>query len=175
MLPGTCRPLTKSAGVPVKPLHSRTQKAMVIFDAPSTAEERQGKIGMGDNFAWEVTEQAIEEAGLTVKDFYFTSLIKTPKAGKQLSGVEIATWAPVLEAEIALLQPPAIVLLGSGVVRHFLPDFKGKASESAGEVVYRKDLDANLVIGFGPGEAYFDSSKIELIQNIFEMAGSIVS
>lgn len=164
-----------AAGVPVKPLHSRIQKAMVIFDAPSTAEERQGKIGMGDNFAWEVTEQAIEDAGLSVKDFYFTSLIKTPKAGKQLSGLEISTWAPVLEQEIALLQPPAIVLLGSGVVRHFLPDFKGKASEVAGEVVYRKDLDANLVIGFNPGECYFDGSKTEGLVAAFEMAGTIFS
>lgn len=161
-------------GVPCKPSFSGKQKIMVIFDAPSRDEEGKS-IGSGDGFAWTTTEDALEQAGLTRKDCYFTSLLKTPKTGKQPTAAEITAWAPVLAEEIALLKPPAIVLLGSAVVRHFIPDFKGKASEEAGKIVYDKTLDANLVVGFNPGEAYFDSEKVTLVEEIFEAAHSLIS
>lgn len=161
-------------GVPTKPAWSRKQKVMVILDAPTRDEE--GKtMGCGDGFAWNTIEQAMDAAGLSPKDCYITALLKTPKSGKQPTAAEITAWAPVLAAEIDLLKPPAIVLMGSAVVRHFIPDFKGKASEEAGKIVYDKRIDANLVIGFGAGECYFDSEKVTLVQDVFEAAFSLIS
>ncbi len=66
-----------------------------------------------------------------------------------------------------------IVLLGSTTVRQFIPDFKGKASEVAGEVVYHKGLDANLVIGFAPGEIFHEASKQAKLNEVFEVAASL--
>jgi DNA polymerase-3 subunit alpha len=43
----------------------------------------------------------------------------------------------------------------------------GKASDAAGKVVYSKTLDANLVIGFNPGELYYQPEKQEQLNAVF--------
>ena len=59
------------------------------------------------------------------------------------------------------------MLLGSQTVRTFLPDFKGKASDSAGKVIYSKELDSNLVIGFSAGEIWHDPEKQNAMNEVF--------
>ena len=76
-------------------------------------------------------------------------------------------YSPYLEQEIDLLRPPVIVLLGSNVTRHFIPDFKGKASDQAGKVVYSDKYDCNLVIAFSPGEIFHDSEKQSNMNDVF--------
>lgn len=155
----------ESDGFPVKPFFGKDARFMIITDAPTRQEEESGKMSYGTNLSCVIDAMAVH--GLQRMDCYWTGLIKRPKADKQVLPEEIAIYKPYLEKEIEILKPPIIVLLGSATVRYFLPDFKGKASEMAGKVVYDKDRDANLVIGFNPGEIYHDSSKQTLMEDVF--------
>ncbi|MER9176274.1 DNA polymerase III subunit alpha [Mesorhizobium sp. M0955] len=153
-------------GMPIKPSWGKDGKFMIITDAPTGSEETAGIISFGQSMTCVV--DAMSAHGLARLDCYWTSLIKRPKADKQVTNEEIATYREYLAQEIKVLEPPIIVLLGAQTVRHFIPDFKGKASEAAGKVVYSNDLDANLVIGFNPGEIYFSPEKQVQMEEVFQ-------
>ena len=152
-------------GYPVKPFFGKSADFMIISDAPGNEEDTGGV--MGFSMSNNAVIEAVEAASLDRSNIYWTALIKRPKRGKQVAPDEIATYWPYLEREIELLKPPVIVLLGSQSVRHFFPDFKGKASDAAGKVIYSKKYDANVVIGFSPGEIYHDPDKQQNMNEVF--------
>lgn len=154
-----------SDGAQIKPVFGRDARFMVIADAPTSGEERQGQMTFAESF--QTIAEALGENGLARSDGYWTALIKRPKESKQVSVKEVATYLPYLEQEIDLLKPPAIVLMGSMTVRHFIPDFKGKASDSAGKVIYSPKYDANFVVGFSPGEIFYDPDKQIPLNEVF--------
>ena len=156
----------------VKPHVKEGAKFMVIFDGPTKGEEDAQFFAFGGNWDW--IGQALREHDLCRNDGYWTGLIKRPKEGKTVSPAEVTDWAPYLKKELELLKPPVIVLLGSTVVRHFIPDFKGKASDVAGKVIYSQALDANVVIGFNPGEIYHDPDKQTALNEVFGQVASII-
>lgn len=160
-------------GQGVKPSLGKKARFMVIFDGPSRSEEQVGAFSWGDNF--HSVACALSDAGLERADAYWTGLIKRPKEGKQVSPAEINKYVGYLDKEIDLLKPPAIVLLGSVTVRHFFPDFKGKASDQAGKVIYSKRYDANFVIGFNSGEIYHDPDKQVLMDEVFATVASFIN
>jgi len=165
-------------GMPVKPAWSKSAKVMVVFDAPSSgrnSEEEKGQMGRGEGFGWQATSEAFGECGFSVKDLYVTALLKRPKGGKTIDPDEIALYAPYLQEEIDLLKPPIIISLGSTISRWFFPDLKGKIAEHAGKVMYHKALDANVVIGFSPGEIYFAPEKQAALNEVFLAAMSLTS
>lgn len=155
----------ESDGFPVKPFFGKDARFMIITDAPTRQEEESGKMSYGTNLSCVIDAMAVH--GLQRADVYWTGLIKRPKSDKQVLPEEIVLYKSYLEREIEILAPPIIVMLGSATVRYFLPDFKGKASDVAGKVVYDKNRDLNLVIGFNPGEIYHDSSKQSAMEDVF--------
>lgn len=165
--------LAEGEGTPTKPHFGRKAAMMIIADAPSNDEDANGIFGLTRGSSSVVT--ALNEAGIDLADVYWTGLIKRPKREKQVTAEEIALFKDYLNAEIEALKPPVIVLMGSMVVRHFLPTFKGKASEAAGKVVYFSDLDANVIIGFNPGEIYHDPSKQTMLNDVFITAANMVN
>lgn len=152
-------------GMMVHPLFGQRASFMIVTDAPTGPEEQEGKISYGKTAA--PILEALESHGLARADAYWTALLKRPKSGKQVSPEEIELYEPYFKDELQFLQPPVIVLLGTAAIRYFIPDFTGKASDSAGKVVYSKELDANLVIGFNVGEIYYQPEKQELLNNVF--------
>ncbi|OCP22014.1 MULTISPECIES: DNA polymerase III subunit alpha [unclassified Ensifer] len=152
-------------GIMVMPHFGKSAEFMIITDAPNNPEEQEGMMSIGKASAPVIDALMVHE--LDRKTFYWTAMLKRPKSGKMISMDEIRMYLPYLEREIDILKPPIIVLLGSTIVRHFLPDFKGKASDVAGKIVYHKELDANLVIGFNPGEIYYAPEKQELMETVF--------
>lgn len=162
-----------SDGYPVKPFFGKKADFMIISDAPGNEEDTSGVMGFSrSNMA---VNEAMDAVGLDIKQAYWTALIKRPKRGKQILPDEIATYMPYLEQEIEILKPPVIVLLGSTTVRQFIPDFKGKASDQAGQVIYSKKYDANLVIGFSPGEIYHDPDKQQNMNEVFASVADCLS
>ncbi|MBA8881772.1 DNA polymerase III subunit alpha [Phyllobacterium myrsinacearum] len=162
-----------SDGLPVKPHFGKDATFMIITDCPTRGEEELGSMSQGAQV------QAVIDA-MFVHDFkrpdiYWTGLIKRPKADKQVSSDEIAKYIDYLKREIQILEPPVIVLLGTTTVRHFLPDLKGKASDQAGKVVYSKEFDANLVIGFNPGELYYAPEKSVLLEDVFQSVFNLLN
>jgi DNA polymerase-3 subunit alpha len=165
-------------GMPVKMTTGKNMRFMVILDAPSKGEDASGRMSYdprGNACVNDWVQEALDANDLSRADAYWTALIKRPKAGKQVSASEINTYAPYLQREIEILKPPVIVLLGSTTVRQLIPDFKGKASEVAGDVVYHKGLDANLVIGFAPGEIFHEASKQAKLNEVFEVAAALTA
>lgn len=160
-------------GMPVKPSFGRTADFMIIQDAPNNEDDSNGMLGHG--MATTAVIEAMDEVSLGRENAYWTSLIKRPKKGKQVTADEIATYWPYLQQEIDILKPPIIVLLGSQTVRHFLPDFKGKASDAAGKVIYSKEYDANLVVGFAPGEIYHDPDKQTNMNEVFGSVADLLA
>lgn len=169
-----CRDENTEDGLVVKPTCGKAPKFMVVFDAPTWSEEKEGALATGNNFA-DYVGPALYDAGLTRADCYWTALIKRPKADKQISAAELKRYLPYFEAELALVKPPLILCLGSTVARYFVPELKGKIDEHAGRVVYRKDLDANILVGFNPGMIYHDADKREVLSALFQMAANITS
>ncbi|WP_062120196.1 DNA polymerase III subunit alpha [Aureimonas sp. AU40] len=161
-----------SDGVPVKPFFGKKAGAMVITDAPNWEEEQQGQMSQSKSSRAILT--ALENNELDRADVYWTGLIKRPKEGKQVSPEEIARYMPFLRQEIELLKPPVIALVGSQAVRTFMPDFKGKASDVAGKVVYSKEFDCNFVIGFNPGEIFFAPEKADEMDKVFASVRKLI-
>lgn len=159
-------------GMPVRPMLGKNAKFMVVVDAPNSTEERNGQLTTSQ--AFQPISEALHEAGMSRSEGYFTALLKRPKEGKMVSAEEITKYGPYLDREIEIMKPPVIVLLGSASVRKFIPDFKGKASDQAGTIVYDKERDINLVLGFSPGEIYFDETKQPLMNEVFEKVSSMI-
>lgn len=155
----------KTNGMPIKPFFGKKADFMIIADGPNNPEDINGVMGSSQNTY--CVDQAIDAANLEMKQVYWTSLIKRPKEGTQLTMDEIDMWKEYLYREIEILKPPVIVLLGSTTTRHFLPDFKGKASDQAGMIVYNKAFDTNLVVAFSPGEIYHAPEKQENMNAAF--------
>jgi len=65
-------------------------------------------------------------------------------------------------------------LMGATTLRAFIPDFKGKASDEAGKIVYSPTLDANLVLGFNPGEIYHDPDKQTKLNEVFAIVKTLM-
>jgi len=160
-------------GTPVLPYFGKQADFMIVSDCPNSDEDGNGKMGLG--LMNEAVKLGMAEASLDMANVYWTSLIKVPKKGKQVALDEVERYAPYLKREIDRLKPPIIVLMGSQTVRTFLPDFKGKASDAAGKVVYAKDIDANLVIGFNPGEIYHAPEKQEAMNAVFASVADLLS
>lgn len=160
-------------GMPCKPSFGRAAKFMIIADAASNDEDNGGVIGFGRGNS--AVLEAMDKSDFKMGNVYWTALVKRAKKDKILSAEEINTYKNYLYREISILKPPVIVLLGSTVTRHFLPDFRGKASEAAGKVVYNKVYDANMVIGFSPGEIWFDPDKQENMNAVFAAVAELLN
>jgi len=168
----------KEDGIPVRPYIGGAAQIAIVFDAPSTQEEAENMMFLSSPsrrpFALERVQEAIDEVGLSVEQIYWTALIKRPKEGKQVSAGELKTYKPFFDKEIDIVKPPVIVLMGGQAVRYFFPDFKGKASDEAGQVHYSAALDANLIVGFNPGEIFFAPEKQENLKKVFDVAQSLI-
>lgn len=160
-------------GLPVKPIFGRRATFMILSDAPHADDERAGQMGNSRSAAamWD----ALEINGLKKQDIYWTALLKRPKTGKFMDADEVATYAPYLEQEIQYTETPVVLACGSAAIRFFDPNFRGRASERAGEVFYDKLRDLNVVIGFAPGEIYFDPDKLDLLTNAVTVALDLAS
>lgn len=155
------------------PRLGKKPKFMVLLDCPTKHDERAGKILEGDS--GKAVKEALKLAGLSMNDGYFTTFVKVPKKGAQLSNDEILASRPFLDREIELLKPPVIVCLGGTSARTFCPDEKGGIMELAGKVRYDKALDASIVIGISPGMLYHDPSKQTVLNDVFAKVAEILS
>lgn len=151
-------------GWPVKIGFGKNAAFMCVTDAPTREEE---EMGMSYGTMFGAVTEAMSEVGLSRQFGYWTALIKRPKEGKQVSPSEIAKYEPYFAREMELLKPPIVVLMGSTVARHFIPDIKGKVSDMAGKIVYNKEMDLNFVIGFSPGEVHYAPEKQESMNAVF--------
>ena len=162
----------------VTPKMGRNARFMAIFDGPGYHDERAGKFAMQ---GIDAVEEALDECGLEISDGYWTGLCKTPKKkGEQLYSPDVLhAYKPLLEDEIALLNPQVIICLGTNAARFFDPGMRGGIADHTGKIIYRKatdDLknDRNIIIGITPGMIYFDPTKQVLLNEAFQALAEMI-
>lgn len=164
----------KGAAHPL-PRIGKSPTFMVVFDAPNWQEAKKGKMLEGEAAGF--LKAALQDAGLSANDGYFTALVKSPKpaGAKLLPNETIIGCSDYLRQEIEILKPPVIVAMGSNAIRFFAPGVKGNPAELAGKVIFDPKLDASIVFGLNPAQVSFDPSKIKLLQAVCEKLTELVT
>lgn len=136
---------------------------MFIGEAPGKNEDEQGRPFVGA--AGKFLEQLIESIGLTRQDVYIANIIKhRPPGNRDPLPIEIEAYAPWLEEQIKIINPPLVVTLGRFSMEYLLgPGFSitkihGQPKRRGGRVImpihhpaaalYRGDLRAVLAADF---------------------------
>lgn len=104
---------------------SATARVVLIGEQPGDVEDRQGRPFVGP--AGKLLDRALEEAGIDRRSAYVTNSVKHFKFTMAANGkrrihatpdaVEIGACRPWLTAELALLNPEAVVCLGATAAR----------------------------------------------------------
>ena len=115
-------------------------RLMLVGEQPGDQEDRQGHPFVGP--AGRVLDQGLDEAGIDRRQAYLTNAVKhfrfTVRGKRRLhakpNAAQVRACRPWLEAEIAVVQPRLIVLLGATAAQAVMgPDFR--VSKQRGEVL----------------------------------------
>lgn len=155
----------------VYPYSGKSIKFVCIFDAPNRNDLSSKKFANVRGFI--PVSEALAIAGLNKEMGYYTGLMKTAKENKEITAEELSVNLPILERELAVIQPEIIVLMGSEVIRQYAKDLK-KPSECVGQSFYDAKLKATIFIGLNPGVIYYHSEKQKELNEIFTKIASMV-
>jgi uracil-DNA glycosylase len=107
---------------------TRHAELVLVGEQPGDQEDKQGKPFVGP--AGRILDQALEEAGLDRSRAYVTNAVKhfkwargqksTRRLHRTPSATEIRACRPWLDAELALVQPRAILCLGATAAKTLL-------------------------------------------------------
>jgi DNA polymerase len=96
---------------------------MLVGEAPGATEDALGRPFVGR--AGKLLDEALAEAGLLRADVWITNVVKArPPGNRDPKAPEVAHWLPVLERELALVDPRVVVPLGRHALAHFAPGAK---------------------------------------------------
>jgi uracil-DNA glycosylase len=96
---------------------------MLVGEAPGATEDALGRPFVGR--AGQMLDEALAEAGLARADVWITNVVKArPPGNRDPKAPEVAHWLPVLERELALVDPRVVVPLGRHALAHFAPGAK---------------------------------------------------
>jgi uracil-DNA glycosylase family 4 len=126
---------------------SASAKVMFIGEAPGKNEDEQGLPFIGR--AGKFLDEMLLSINLKREDVYITNVLKyRPPNNRDPKPEEIESCWPWLQAEIELIEPKLIVLLGRHALIRFFPNLK--ISNAHGKV-YHANID-------GLGERYYFAS-----------------
>lgn len=94
-------------------------RLMLVGEAPGEVEDRIGRPFVGP--AGKLLDSVLERAGIERSELWVTNVVKirpVTRVGKVLRNrppttAEVAAWRPVIEAELQVVQPAALVCLGA--------------------------------------------------------------
>lgn len=157
----------------VSPFAGKNMSMMIAFDCATATEAKNGMFTESKGFS--STQLALHKSDLKKTDVYFTGLVKRAKERKEkiFNNTVLEESFKILLREIEILKPTVIVCLGNQVAKMFDPSLKGGAMDNCGRVIYRDDLDCNVVIGFNPSQIFFnpdyEPKLVELFEEVAEM------
>jgi DNA polymerase-3 subunit alpha len=158
----------------VKPYVGRDTKFMVVYDCATASEGKSGQFT--ETRAFSNQNLAMYKSSLTRSDAYFTGLVKRPKDKKEkiFNNSVLEESFKILLQEIAVLKPTVILCLGNQVAKMFDGSLKGGATDNAGKVIYRSDLDCNVVVGFNPSQLFFNPDYEPILVELFETVSDML-
>lgn len=158
----------------VKPHLGKNAKFMVVFDAATKTEAKNGIFTESKGFS--SVALALSKSDLGRQDAYWTGLVKRAKERKEktFDNSVLEESFKILKQEIEILKPTCILCLGTQTARMFEPSLKGGPMDNCGKVIYDKDLDCNVVIGFNPSMLFFNSDLEINLNELFETVESMI-
>jgi uracil-DNA glycosylase family protein len=105
---------------------ARAARLMLVGEQPGDREDLEGRPFVGP--AGRLLDEALEEAGIDRRDAYVTNVVKhfkwTPRGKRRIhqkpSWGEVAACRPWLDAELEVVAPEALVLLGATAAQGLL-------------------------------------------------------
>ncbi len=126
-----CRECSLNNGKPVLGTGNRAASIMLIGEAPGEEEEQSGRPFVGD--AGKDLNMYLAQQGMDRSTMYITNTVKCrPPANRKSSAKERACCKPLLDAELAEVNPELVVLLGDTAVQAFFPD--GSVKDESGTI-----------------------------------------
>lgn len=99
-------------------------RIMAVGEAPGESEDRQGQPFVGS--AGQVLTRLLGRIGLRREDIYITNVLKCrPPQNRDPEPDEVAACSRFLDAQVALIRPDVILLLGRHALERVLPGSPG--------------------------------------------------
>ncbi len=135
----TLCPLAKGRTQAVPGEGNPSAKVMFIGEAPGEQEDAQGRPFVGP--AGRFLNELLALAGLTREDVFITNTVKCrPPNNRTPSAEEMAACHPYLQAQIALIRPKVVCLLGAAALKAVLPELKVTISQVHGQAFTKSGI-----------------------------------
>ncbi len=153
---------TRTLGVPgVGPA---TARLMAIGEAPGEREDKEGRPFVGA--AGRLLTELLEGVGLSRQDIFITNVIKSrPPGNRDPLPEEVLACSDYLDAQIAVIQPEVILLLGRHALQRLLPNAPG-ISRCHGQLI-RAD-ERTYMPCYHPAAALYQASLLPALRADFE-------
>jgi len=154
------------------PLHkARTQavpgagpsaaRIMAVGEAPGETEDRLGKPFVGA--AGNVLNTLLLSIGLQREDIFITNTVKCrPPANRDPAPEEVAACSAYLDAQVEIIRPDVILILGRHALSRLLPDLASGIGRLHGERVQRGDR--LYVPLYHPAAALYNASLMRTLE-----------
>jgi len=138
-----------------------TARIMAVGEAPGETEDRTGKPFVGS--AGQLLTRLLESVGLQRSDLYICNVLKCrPPANRDPMPEEVEACAHFLDAQVELIRPDVILLLGRHALQRILPGAAG-ISRSHGTRI--RDRGRVYVPLYHPAAALYQGSLLETLQD----------
>lgn len=139
----------------IPPRIGANPKVMIVFDAPTWSDEREGKMFSGKSH--DELKEVMKEVGLRSRDCVFTSLMKKVKPEDGFTNDDNNFYNDYLRQELDVMKPPVIITMGNLAMRAVDPrTAKLKPGELIGKTAFEPTLDATIIFGFNPARLHFN-------------------
>ena len=166
----TACPLANSRTQAVPGVGRATARIMAVGEAPGEKEDLAGEPFVGA--AGQLLNKLLVGSGLSREDIYITNTIKCrPPGNRDPDPSEVAACSHFLDAQIEIIRPDVILLLGRHAVARLLPDLQG-ISKIHGQKVQRGDrLYMPL---YHPAAALYNGSLLQTLQQDMEKVREVL-
>jgi DNA polymerase len=160
---------------PVMGEGSLQAQIMFIGEAPGKKEAQSGRPFVGA--AGRVLDELFDSIGLERDDVYITNIVKDrPPDNRDPTQEEIELYSPILDEQIAIIQPAAIVTLGRFAMEFILDRFdqaepNQKISDLHGQIFAAQAGygDVAIVPLYHPAVALYNTNQKDTLKEDFQV------
>jgi uracil-DNA glycosylase family 4 len=137
---------------------------MIVGEAPGFNEDRQGEPFVGA--AGKLLDTLLARVGLARSDVYITNVLKCrPPMNRDPMPNEVETCSPYLKAQLALIRPKVVLILGRHALERLMPG-QGSISRIHGSLIRRGDVA--YVPLYHPAAALHNGSLVADLERDFD-------
>ncbi len=144
---------------------------MFIGEAPGKKEDETGLPFVGA--AGKFLDEMLASIGLKRDDIYISNMVKQrPPDNRDPSPEEIAAHWPIVQRQVAIINPKIVILLGRHAMYQFLPNV-GTISQIHGKPFRRKDGRVYLPL-YHPAAALYNGGMRQTLIEDFQKIPAII-